>query len=90
MENLEQTELRQIDDYKVLEDLGVGGTVPPDYKLIKVHFVYDVKHDGRYKARLVAGGHLTETPVYSLSSSVATLRGLRLILFVAELNNLQV
>ena len=52
--------------------------------------MYDVKHDGRHKARLVAGGHLTETPTYSVSSSVATLRGLRLILFVAELNNLKV
>ena len=86
----EQVELDQIDEYEVLEDLGINGKAPLGYKLIKVHFVYGIKHDGRHKARLVAGGHLTETPTYSVSSSVATLRGLRLILFVAELNNLKV
>jgi hypothetical protein len=31
-------------------------------KKIRVHLIYAVKHDGRHKARLVAGGHLTETP----------------------------
>ena len=87
---VEQVELDQIDEYEVLGHLGINDEAPPGYKLIKVHFVYDVKHDGRHKARLVAGEHLTETPTYSVSSSVATLRGLRLILFVAELNNLKV
>lgn len=51
--------------------------------------VYDVKHDGRHKARLVAGGHLTETPVDSVYSSVATLRGMRMVMFLAELNGLE-
>ena len=33
---------------------------------------------------------MTETPVYSISSSAASLRGLRLVLFIAELNQLKV
>ena len=33
------------------------------YKKINLHFVYAVKHDGRYKSRIVAGGHLTDAPV---------------------------
>ena len=52
--------------------------------------VYAVKHDGRHKARLVAGGHLTETPVDSVYSSVVSLKGLRTVIFAAELNSLQV
>jgi len=42
------------------------------------------------KARLVAGGHLTETPIDSAYSSVVSLRGIRLITFIAELNDLEV
>ena len=52
--------------------------------------VYCVKHDGRHKSRLVAGGHLTETPIDSVYSSVVPLRGIRLITFIAELNDLEV
>ena len=33
------------------------------YKKIRVNFVFDIKHDGRHKARLVANGHLTEVPI---------------------------
>ena len=85
----EQLELKQIDDYEVLEDLGVDGPVPEGFKKIHVHFVYAVKHDGRHKARLVAGGHLTDIPEYSVTSSVASLRGLRMVIFIAELNDLK-
>ena len=52
--------------------------------------VYAVKHDGRHKARLVAGGHLTETPVDSVYSSVVSLRGIRILTFLGELNKMQV
>ena len=50
--------------------------------------IYDVKHDGRYKARLVTGGHLTEVNIDSVYSGVVSLRGIRLIVFLAELNKL--
>ena len=49
-----------------------------------------VKHDGRHKARLVAGGHLTETPIDSVHSSVVSLRGIRILAFLGELNGLKV
>ena len=48
-----------------------------------------VKHDGRHKARLVAGGHLTEIPIDSIYSSEVSLKGLRLVTFIAELNGLE-
>jgi hypothetical protein len=50
--------------------------------------VYAVKHDGRHKARIVAGGHLTGLPTESTYSGVISLRGMRLLTFVSELNGL--
>ena len=53
-------ELTQIHEYKVFRDTGKakfhnGKVVTPDgFQKIRVHFVYAVKHDGRFKARLVA------------------------------------
>jgi len=72
----EVTELNQIDEYKSFIDKGVGFNPGSDFKKIRVHMVYAVKHDGRHKARLVAGGHLTETPIDSVYSSIVSLRGI--------------
>ena len=86
----ERTELTQLQEYKTFSDKGKGAPPPSGYKKIRVHFVYDVKHDGRHKARLVAGGHLTEIPIDSVYSSVVSLRGLRLTVFLGELNGLDI
>ena len=83
-------ELKQILEYGTFNDMGRHGRAPSGYKKIKVHFVYAVKHDGRHKARLVAGGHLTATPIDSVYSSVVSLRGVRMVVFLAELNGLLV
>ena len=48
-----------------------------------------MKHDGRHKARLVADGHLTDTPIDSVYSGVVSLRSLRIVIFMAELNDLE-
>ena len=68
-----ETELQSMYDYEVFEDLGANSRPPPDYQRIPVHFVFAVKHDLRHKARLVAGGHLTEPPKDSVYSSVVSL-----------------
>ena len=82
-------ELDQIDSYQAFQDLGKDAPAPIDYKKIRVHLVFDVKHDGRHKARLVADGHLTDTPVESVYSGVVSLRGIRLMIFLAELNGME-
>ena len=46
--------------------------------------------DGRRKVRLVAGGQPTVVPLQSAYSGVVTLRGLRIMLFIAELNYLKI
>ena len=65
------------------------GQAPKDYKKIHAHFVFDLKHNNRCKARLVADVHLTDVPLSSVYSSVVSLRGIRLVLFLAELNSLE-
>ena len=84
----ESRELNQIDEYNTFTNLGKGAR-PNNHRKIKVHMVYDVKPDLRRKARLVAGGHLTPTPIHSVYSSVVSLRGLKISLFLAELNKLE-
>ena len=63
---------------------------PNGYQNIRVHLIFAVKHDGRHKARLVAGGHLTPDPIESIYSGVVSIRSLRLVIFLAKLNNLEV
>jgi hypothetical protein len=83
-------ELSQIDEYDTFIDKGEGFKPSSEYKKITVHMVYAVKHDGRHKARFVAGGHLTDTPIDSVYSSVVSLRGIRLLVFIAEEQGLEV
>ena len=82
-------EFAQIMEYDTFHDYGYGDRKPPGYKRIRAHWVFAVKHDGRHKGRLVAGGHLTDAPVESVYSGVVSLRSLRIVLFVAELNKLE-
>jgi hypothetical protein len=78
----------QHDEYETFTDKGKDGKVN-GYKKIRVHLIYAVKHDSRHKARLVADGHLTNVPVDSVYSGIVSLKGLRMLIFLAELNNLQ-
>ena len=89
-------ELTQIHEYKVFKDTGKaqfhnGKVVTPDgFQKIRVHFVYAVKNDGRFKARLVADGHLTKEPVESIYSGVVSSRRLRMVVFLSQLNDLEI
>jgi hypothetical protein len=80
----------QLAEYDTFRDLGHKDTAPPPtgYKKIRTHLVYDCKHDGRYKARMVADGHLTDIPLESMYSGVISLHGLRIVTFLSELNGL--
>ena len=50
----EGVEIAQLNDYKAFMDLGHNTKIPKGYQKIHCCFVYDVKHDGCHKARLVA------------------------------------
>ena len=88
-QDAEKLELKQLFEYDTFKDLGMGAPIPDGYQKIPCHMVYAVKHDGRHKARMVAGGHRTGTPIDSTYSSVVSLPGLRLVTFLAELNELE-
>ena len=92
-------EMDQINEYKVFQDHGKAqidpksrkvSNTPKGYQKIRVHLIFTVKHDGRHKARLVAGGHLTPHPIESIYSGVVSIRSLRLVILLAKLNNLEV
>ena len=89
-------EIEQIKEYQVFKDFGKAvydknkiTNAPEGHQKIRVHFVFDVKHCGKFKARLVADGHLTKEPMETVYSGVVSIRNLRLAKFLAELNDLE-
>ncbi|MGH7974027.1 MAG: reverse transcriptase domain-containing protein [bacterium] len=64
--------------------------VPVGYKWIPCHWVFDVKMDFTRKARLVAGGHVTDPPATITYSSVVSRDSVRIAFLIAALNDLDV
>ena len=81
---LETDQQHDCDTYR---DMGKASS-PEACELILSHLVFDMKHDGRHRAILVADGHLTNTPLSSVYSGVVSLQIIILVLFVAKLNQL--
>ena len=65
------------------------GKIPKDHQRIPCHMIFDVKFDGRRKARFVAGGHLTMDPGEDSYSGVVTPEAVRLGMMAAVTNNLK-
>jgi hypothetical protein len=66
--------MSQLAEYDTFRDLGHKDTASPTgYKKICTHLVYDCKHDGRQKARMVVDGHLTDIPLENVYSGVVSL-----------------
>ena len=84
------TELKQINEYQTFRVLEPGELLPPGYKRIPYHLVFDVKFDGRRKCRLVAGGHRTDPPKEDIFSGVVSMEAVRLGFIMARLNGLLV
>ena len=60
------------------------------YTEITCHMVFDIKMDLTRKARLVAGGHMTDAPASLTYSSVVSRDSIRIAFLVAALNGLKV
>ena len=93
--NAMDVEMDQIKEYGVFKDCGKAKwegkaitDAPSGYQKIRVHFDFAVKHCKKFKGRLVADGHLIKDPMESVYSGVVSLRGLRLVMFLAALNKL--
>ena len=74
--------------FKILE----GDKPPVGYQYMDCHMVFDVKMESnfRHKARLVAGGHMTETSNVPTYASVISQETVRISLTYAVLNDLEV
>jgi hypothetical protein len=79
-------ELHQLDRFNTFRDH--GHTRPArGFQMTRVHWVFDVKHDLRHRARMVAGGHLTKAPEnMSTYSGVVSIKSFRTVMFLGELN----
>ena len=91
-------EMDLINEYKVFQDQWQAqydpksrkvSNAPNGYQKIRVHLIFAVKHDGRHKARLVAGGHLTPDPIENIYSGIVSISSRTLVIFLAKLNNLE-
>jgi hypothetical protein len=70
---------------------GPPGTQLPGYQHILCHLVFDIKMDTyQFKARMVGGGHMTETPASMTYASVVLRSSVRIALTIAALNELEV
>ena len=68
------------------------GRVKPVFKYVRTHMIFDIKMYGKFirKARLVAGVHNTEPPLYITYSSVVTRESVRLEILISGMNDLDV
>jgi hypothetical protein len=66
-------------------------SVPPTYREIRCHMIFDVKMEDFWrKARFVAGGNTTDTPHAMTYASVASRESVRIALTLAALNYVDV
>jgi len=84
-----ETEIKQINQFQTFR-LPRASDDLSEYQRIPYHFVFDVKFDGRRKARLVAGGNVTDPLKEDIYSGVTGLESVRLAFLLAAQNDLQV
>jgi hypothetical protein len=84
-----QKEMKQLKDFDTFEVLGEGEKPPEGYTFVPLHWVFDVKFDGRRKSRLVAGGNRTEPLDTDAYAGVVSIDTIRLGFLIGELNGLQ-
>ena len=83
------SEMKSLNDMKVFNILERGARPPEGHQRIPMLIIFDIKMDFRTKARLVAGGHVTDVPPWDCFSSVASRESVRLIFLLADLNGLE-
>jgi hypothetical protein len=85
-----EAEISQLHAHETFITVNEHEKVPPGYKMIPYHCIYDVKFDGRKKCRLVAGGHMTDPTSEEVFSGVVSMETVRICFVLAQLNNLEV
>ena len=52
--------MQHLDEHDIFKSHDLYAGLSSDYRKIRIYIVFDVKHDGHHKARLVANEHLTD------------------------------
>jgi len=75
--------------FKVVDE---NDTIPPGYQEMTMKLIFDIKlgEGFRRKARLVAGGHMVDTPPHLTFASVVSRETVRIALTIAALHDLEV
>ena len=84
------TEINQLLHYETFDIKEIGEKAPSGHQKIPGFLVFDVKHDLRRKARYVAGGHVTNPPREEVYSGVVDHESVRIAMFLAAHNNLEI
>jgi hypothetical protein len=83
-------ELDQLKEYSTFRVVDNDRPMDTAYQKIPYQIIFDVKFDLRKKARLVAGGHKTETPKDDIYSGVVEFMSVRLCFMIAAMNGLKI
>ena len=83
----EMNKFLRMETFIILDD---KSQLSEGYKYIPVHFVFDIKVDGRHKARLFTGGDHTNPDTSEVFSSVVSIENVRMLFLLADLNQLQI
>ena len=87
----ELLKLKQIYNCDPFNSLGpfASAHIPPDHTKIQVNLIYDYRQDGRYKAHMVDSGDMTGPNRYTYYSSIISIRSMRTVVFLDELENIE-
>ena len=84
-------ELDSINKFKTFKVMQDNEPLPPGYKLIPYHLIFDVRFDGCHKYCLVAGGHRTpDIPQEVVYSGVVSVETICTAFVISALNGLEV
>ena len=82
---------KEMKNVRIAFSVSEDGSIPVMHKEIKCHMIFDIKSDTlQRKARMVAGGHMTEPSRDSTYSSVVSRDSVRLFFLIAALNDMDV
>ena len=84
-----KSKLDQQHEHDMDKDIGKNLKLPSGCGKIHAHWAFGMKHDGRGKALLEDNGGLTEAPFSSACQYILSLRGIRLVFFLAKFNELE-
>src|SRR5687767_1074189 len=85
-----ESEIQSLHDQDTFVVLEEGQHIPPGYKQIPYHCIYNANFDVRRKCRLVAGGHMTDPPDEKIFSGVVSMETVRICFTIAKMNDLEV